>query len=435
MKKALVALLLFISAYCHSQTVGLQGTVHIPNAQNFNGFIRIKTNVANIKNICTTPFQQVPTINVVYPITNGVVTGATGAAFLSQDCMMPRVPYYVQISDSNNNLVSSDNWYLPQVLGGVVDVGDMQEEGFGGPITVAVPLGIVSTPGLSQTITQPATTSFNFVTSGGGKLLYNGVEVSTGTSIPDPLPVGQLLVNGAPNEGHQIEVIGSINAGGYLVNGAAPVGTCLVGNGSIYVSGSCGAALPTLYYQQVTNLTTAFNHRSQLSFRDQRFVVQDNGPEASTDIFLRTTGLQPFLMSVANPLPNNTNCLQGDGSGGITASSGPCYTPTSSGTPYTCSGGKCWRISATGQYEMWATGGVDSSNGTISQTIALPKTCPSGNIDFVITSTNFISAADTNDIMQYQTSGTTANSVTVLRARRGDDDTYTTSPTVYVVCH
>jgi hypothetical protein len=73
--------------------------------------------------------------------------------------MSPRVPYYVSVTDTTGRELYHDNWYLPKVLSGNIDVGNLSAERFSGPIILAIPQGIIGTPTGTQTITQPGGTS------------------------------------------------------------------------------------------------------------------------------------------------------------------------------------------------------------------------------------------------------------------------------------
>lgn len=76
----------------------------------------------------------------------------------------------------------------------------------GGSLTGAVLLA----PSGNQTVTQPSATNFNVVTSGGGKVEYNGSEIcSTGNGLCPDIPYGSFLAN-----------IPTANCvGGYLLSG------------------------------------------------------------------------------------------------------------------------------------------------------------------------------------------------------------------------
>lgn len=80
---------------------------------------------------------------------------------------------------------------------------------------------------------------------------------------------------------------------------------------------------------------------------------------------------------------------------------------------------------------QWATGNVDSGAGTVYQTVYLPFTFPNA-IFGAWPATNWISSND-DDLMIYQVSSKSTNSVTVRRGRRGDDSNYVTTPTVFAI--
>jgi hypothetical protein len=324
--RILSLLLLYVSGAI-AQTSTLQGTVKIPDSTNFNGTLVIRLNSSQIKNICSTPYVNVPTLSVNFPIANGVVQNINTRSFLSQDCMSPRIPYYIEILDKTNTIISTDNWYVPRTLSGVVDIGDMQEEHFTGPITVAIPYGIIGTPSVSQVLTQPTGTSMTFH----GTVNFDGPVNFTAPPSFSTLIATQLLINGATGP-WGIDVNGIINAsGGYLVGGSAPIGTCLLSDGVSYKPGNCATTLPHIYYQNIVNNSSVFTQRDQLRFGDSSMTIVDDSTGNATNIGLIKTGSGNKLLGLANDLPASTGCAQGDGSGGITLTSNPCYNPTTSG--------------------------------------------------------------------------------------------------------
>jgi hypothetical protein len=167
-KKLLLSLFCLFGSlgYCQqaSYQVGLTGTLTNPDGSLVNGFMTLQLTKSTVKNTCVTPNQTVPNTQIRYNIVNGVIVNGSTALFTSTDCLSPRVPYYVQEFASNGKLQFADNWYLPQqALSGssrLINVGTLVDEYFGGPITVAIPQGIISNPTVSQMITQPVGTSF-----------------------------------------------------------------------------------------------------------------------------------------------------------------------------------------------------------------------------------------------------------------------------------
>lgn len=252
----LLCLMLVCLGLAEAQTEKLTGNkLQIPNASNFNGYLRIKLTGSRLQNICSTPFKPVPTMFATYPIVNGIVTGLSGANFLSQDCMSPRIPYYVEVADTNNIVKGSDNWYIPRTVSGSVDIGNMQEQHFGGPITVAIPYGIISTPSVSQSITQPAGTSFTFY----GIVNFAGTANFANPVAFNIVDANQVLIGGITSSTFALDVQGGINtsAGYYYGGSGGTAGQCLKSDGVSFKPGNCSTAFPTMYYQVMQNQSTS----------------------------------------------------------------------------------------------------------------------------------------------------------------------------------
>src|SRR6185503_15811928 len=102
----------------------------------------------------------VPTINQSYKIVAGTAIGLDQTQYLATECLTPRYPYYIEVSDTKNKLIYADNWYVPKLNDTtLIDVGMLASENFGGPIQVSIPVGIISTPSGNQVITQIPGTS------------------------------------------------------------------------------------------------------------------------------------------------------------------------------------------------------------------------------------------------------------------------------------
>ena len=214
MKKLLTLLLFLFCSHVYSQqtadAVGLTGTLKNPDGTLVNGYLQISLPQAGVQNICTTPYQVVPRGPVTYTVTNGVIVNGATANFISQDCMKPRYAYYVELYNTQNKLLFSDNWYFKQQptvdgsrlqdIGTLVDtyfnsapqtatasspVGFLKKMlgvkpkavktaaapvGLSGPITVAIQQAVTTNPLGNQTINQP----------GGTNLIINNA-ICTGT--------------------------------------------------------------------------------------------------------------------------------------------------------------------------------------------------------------------------------------------------------------
>lgn len=116
---------------------------------------------------------------------------------------------------------------------------------------------------------------------------------------------------------------GQINAaGGFLVNGAAPLDHLLMGNGTAYVDTasipySLLSGSPTLYYQSVASQGTAQTQRGTLNF-GATFVLSDSASPAETTVNLGSSGVTPGTYSLATVTVNSN--------GLVTAASGASAT-------------------------------------------------------------------------------------------------------------
>jgi hypothetical protein len=279
--------------------VSLQGTVQIPNAANFNGVFTLQMMKVGVKSTVS-PYLTVPTSQITYPIKNGQLIGVSSGNFLSQDCMKPRVPYDIQILDAQNNLVASDNWYLPNVESGTVDIGNMQEEKFNGPITVSIPQGIISTPLGNQTITQPAGTSLTI----NGTVNFTGTINYTTPPAFTTITANQILVNGVISSSYPIDVNGIINdSAGYCVAGCAgaTVGQALLYNGVAFVPGTVTVAPPTLHYQTISYGGIAQTQRNAIAFDTSSFGTPvDSASPSTTTIKLLPVGTAGTYVNITS---------------------------------------------------------------------------------------------------------------------------------------
>lgn len=276
----------------------LGGTVNIPDAKHFNGSFTIFMQKTGVKNQCNFPYLNVPTQPVIYPIQNGTIVGLSNGSFASQDCLSPRVPYFVQIIDTKNRTVSSDNWYLPNTLDGTVDVGSMQEQKFNGPIAVAIPQGIISTPQGNQTITQPAGTSLTIY----GTINFNGTVNYATPPAFSIVKANQVLVNGVTSSSYPVDVNGIINSSaGFCVAGCAglTVGQALLYNGTSFVPGNITMSFPNQYYQTVYSGGIAVPQRGGLSFATSGFTLSDNVSPGTSIVNLNSIATAGTYSNVA----------------------------------------------------------------------------------------------------------------------------------------
>jgi len=268
--------------------VSLGGIIQIPDAVNFNGTMTVSFQKLNVKNICNAPYLNVPNLNIQYKVVNGVPVGLSSGNYISQDCLSIRAPYYVQLYNNDHKLVSADNWYVPNVASGIVDIGDMQESKFNGPIQVAIPQAIISTPIGSQTITQPFGTSLDIY----GTVNFHGTVGYTSTPSFTVMQATQVLVNGVTSSTYAVDANGIINAStGFCVAGCSGLtdGMTLVYSSTshAYVPGNASVTFPNLYNQTIYSGVTPFAQRAAVNFDNNVFALQDSISPSQTKVTLQ----------------------------------------------------------------------------------------------------------------------------------------------------
>jgi hypothetical protein len=161
---------------------------------------------------------------------------------------------------------------------------------------------IVKSPSAAQILTQPSATYFSvnglqiFGTTPVIPFAVSAGNFSAALSMPS---VGTLSVDSsAVGNGGGTLVATVINAKtGFQLNGAAPSGHFLVGDGTHYVD---SASLPgALYYQNVESNSGAENQRAALNFTSG-LTVTDNPGNNSTDVALSDTGVTPGAYTIVN---------------------------------------------------------------------------------------------------------------------------------------
>lgn len=268
-------------------TNSLHGLINHPDAEHFNGTMTISLQKMNVKNVCTSPTLNVPTFQLQYKVVNGIPIGLSDATYVSQDCLSPRIPYYVQLYDLSSKLVSADNWYVTNTYSGLIDIGDMQAQKFNGPVTVAIPQGIISTPVTNQTITQPAGTSLDIY----GTVNFHGTVGYTTPPAFTLVQASTVQVNGS-TASYPLTVNGIINASaGFCYASCVGVtdGQTLVYNSSAhaFVPGSVSVTFPSLYYQTVEVGGTATGQRQALNFDSNSFALNDSVAPSVTTVVLK----------------------------------------------------------------------------------------------------------------------------------------------------
>jgi hypothetical protein len=113
----LIALLLFAAMATYGQTVSVSGTVVAPSGSSFgNGRFLVQMPNPGVQNTCVTPSVVVPTTSLIVPITNG----AFSATLIATDCLSKFIPYRVTLQNSYQAVISTNYWYVSQVLGAAI---------------------------------------------------------------------------------------------------------------------------------------------------------------------------------------------------------------------------------------------------------------------------------------------------------------------------
>src|SRR5580658_3486928 len=156
MRKLLIGLLL--SAGCYGTT--LTGTLSNPDGTGATGTLSLSlSQQAALLSTggCGGPAEIVPTYQVRITVTSGSMSGMP--TVYGNDCLAPAGTFYnVNFYDANGNLIFTDRWLI---TGSSINIGTIVSAVISGT-TQTIGGGIIlSTPGLSQTVTQPAGTSLS----------------------------------------------------------------------------------------------------------------------------------------------------------------------------------------------------------------------------------------------------------------------------------
>lgn len=220
LRKFLLACAVLLTAMvASSQTpiyYGLTGTISNPDGTPFNGTLSIELARPTAANVCTNPVSIVSQKLVKYQIVNGVIVNGTSAQFLSNTCLNPSVPYFVQIFDKNNVRTYVDNWFFTRNGVTNVDVGTFKDVGMfpgqsggGGGGSGPTSSGIAvwdNTLGSWATSLGEVDGKIIYGSSGAwtvGNALPNGTTASTqscGTNLND-VATGQYVANCAASSG------------------------------------------------------------------------------------------------------------------------------------------------------------------------------------------------------------------------------------------
>lgn len=352
MLKKIAALLFLLSSMCLAQsTVTLNGNIGYHSGKGFTGKLIVSLPRASVLNTCTSPASVVKNSPLYIVVTNGVVTSTSN--FVPTACFVPSVPYYVQILDSTNLPVDTENWYFIPDSTGAMNVGNLVQSGFGGPIVVSVPLPIVSNPSGTQTITQPVGTALtvNTLTVTG---VSTGVTASAFTITPVQCTSGWFATG--------IQATGNANCslistGVASFNGRAGAVVPTAGD----YSWGMISSTPTFYYQSLYGNTSIAPQEPGLNF-SSNFTLTD-APGSYTNVDLLSVGAPA---TYANPSSITT-----DSKGRVTAVTGNSTLCSS------YLGTACSLLPGNMMIEG-GTSGCDPSGGcTISFTPAFPSICTS----------------------------------------------------------
>lgn len=346
-------LLLGMCMGLHAQTVAVSGTVTNPDGSPFTGTFLISLTKSSVVNTCSTPPAVVPMPGVTVKVTGGTFPTTN---LLATSCLSPRLPYYVQVKDSLNRPVYSDNWYIPQTTAGTVNVGTLGDVQMASGITVSVPQAIISTPVGNQTITQPGGTSLTInslvVTSSmtiSGTLSVTALSASTvsaSTSLTTPTVTATTVTASGTVQGATINATSGFTVAGVALS-AAMLSNGVSGTGAVCLSSGSACAASSLYYQTVDLNGTGQTQRSALNF-SSLFTAADSASPSRTTIGLNAPGSGSYVATyTASPSTSHapgyfdgagnltphtvsqTNCRTTSCVGGSTYVAGTTYTNSS----------------------------------------------------------------------------------------------------------
>jgi len=387
---------------------GLSGTIVGPDNTPFNGTLTVELTKPTALNICTDPYSIVVQKEAKFQVVNGLIVNGTSAKFITNACLTPSIPYYVQMFDTQQRQVYADNWWLPRANVANVDVALLHDVGYytssgtgqqtgtnstATPIIVAIPGAIISNPAGTQTITQPSGTS----------LIVNNLTV-TGTFIASGTLSGSISGNAATASAfdHSPTLCG---AGSYplgiLANGDATGCTSVSGGsafGVLQITGGSSSYTTQGDYLNwnisgSTGETDFVNAKGSGAGGFNFYNIADAGTPTTPIVSIDGTGnisaasfIGPLTgtASLATALAGTPSlCSSGFVANGILPNGDAnCVSLSGGGTGRTCNANGCYQIGSDGTYYEW---GKTPEFDTGPILVVLPHTLPTSIDNIQIT--------------------------------------------------
>lgn len=362
----------------------LQGNLGSFIKQGFNGTLQIQLARASAMNTCTTPASMVGNSPTNIPVVNGVLQG-TGYNFVPTYCLSPSVSYYVQLLDKSYRTIFTDNWYLTYPSGGIIDVGSMVKSNFGGPVVVAVPSPIIASPSASQSITQPAGTSFTFYGNVNFAGSTTGVTASSFTVTPTQCTGSNSFATGIQSNGNAN--CSSPSSGVTSFNGRT--GTVTPQSGDYTYSQIVGT--PSIWFQQNYFGGTLQSQTNGYDFSSAFNISSESSPAVLTTVDLHNFGVGGTYGTPSSVTLDNYGRVTS-----VTAQSNPCGASLGTGCSY-LPGGL--------MIEWGITSGLSGGGGSTTVSFPVPYT----SAIYSATATTFGSTDRITYISNVSTSGMTVN--------------------------
>jgi hypothetical protein len=407
-----------------AQYQAVSGTVLNPDGTPFTGSFLITLTKSSVVNTCTTPASVVPMPGVTVKVTGGTFPSTN---LLPTSCLSPRLPYFVQVKDSLNRPVYSDNWYITQTPAGTVNVGTLGDVQLASGITVSVPLAIIGTPTGNQTITQPGGTSLtvnSLIVSGSlsvtgtfSATTLSASAVSASTSVTTPTVTATTVTASGTVQGATVNATSGFTVAGTPLS-AAMLSNGVSGTGAVCLATGSACSPSSLFYQTIYANGTPQTQRAALNF-SSRFVLTDSSSYTTAD--LNAPGSGNYTVTYASSPGSSTALAQLDGSGNIGPAAAGANTTTSG---YLALGG--------GIYEEWVQGAVDTGSSELTQTINLPHALSTACYN--VQATTWIAAASNSIDAWYQVVSCSTTQVVVQRqGAPGAGWSQNTWPQVFVI--